>query len=108
MPLSDAHRAAEALDQYLGDPLNPENVVSFKSSVDLDEAERYPEELCRLLVQWGVPHYYVPAEHGGKLKSFEELLFLTRVISRRDLTAAIAMGQVFLGAVHVWIDGSTA
>src|SRR5262249_24228802 len=60
------------------------------------------------LVQWTVPHCYVPVEHGGKLKSFEELLFLTRVISRRDLTAAIAMGQVFLGAVHVWIDGSTA
>ena len=107
MPFSAEHRAAEDLEEYLGDPLNPENVVSFKSSVDLDEAEKYPEELCRLLVQWGVPHYYVPAEHGGKLKSFEELLFLTRVISRRDLTAAIAMGQVFLGAVHVWIDGST-
>ncbi|MEK6406697.1 MAG: acyl-CoA dehydrogenase [Acidobacteriota bacterium] len=108
MPLTEEHRAAEALEQYLGDPLNPENVFSFKSSVELDEAEKYPEESCRLLVQWGVPHYYVPVEQGGKLKSFEELLFLTRVISRRDLTAAISMGQVFLGAVHVWIDGSNA
>jgi alkylation response protein AidB-like acyl-CoA dehydrogenase len=108
MPLTEEHRAAEALEQYLGDPLNPQNVFSFKSSVELDEAEKYPEESCRLLFQWGVPHYYVPVEHGGKLKSFEELLFLTRVISRRDLTAAIAMGQIFLGAVHVWIDGSTA
>jgi alkylation response protein AidB-like acyl-CoA dehydrogenase len=107
MATEEEYQAAESLEEYLGDPLNPENIFSFKNSMELDEAEKYPEESCRLLHQWGVSLYYVPVEYGGRLKSFEEMFFITRVLSRRDLTAAIAMGQVYLGAIDVWIDGST-
>src|SRR5205807_7571523 len=46
-------------------------------------------------------------EWGGKLASIEEAAALQRMISRRDLTTAIALGQSFLGSVAVWLAGST-
>ncbi|HYL97466.1 MAG TPA: acyl-CoA dehydrogenase family protein, partial [Blastocatellia bacterium] len=106
--MAHTYSAAEALESFLGDPRNPLNRFSYERSIELDELEEFPEELRSLLGDWGVPRYYVPVEYGGALSAFDELLFLTRVISRRDLTVAIAMGQIYLGAVHVWIDGSVA
>ncbi|NER35044.1 MAG: acyl-CoA dehydrogenase family protein [Oscillatoria sp. SIO1A7] len=97
---------AEALEQYLGDPGNPENVFSFKHSIDLDERDEYPEEICQLLNQWGVYEYYIPVGYGGKLTSFEEMLSIARTIARRDLTVAIAHGCTYLGAVPIWIAGT--
>ena len=97
---------AEALERYLGDPGNPENVFSFKHSIDLDERDEYPEEICQLLNQWGVYEYYIPVGYGGKLTSFEEMLSIARTIARRDLTVAIAHGCTYLGAVPIWIAGT--
>lgn len=98
--------AAEALEKHLGDPANPENIMSFKNSIDLDEQEKFPEEAVKLLHQWGTPLYYIPAEYGGKLKSYEEFFALIRVMARRDLSVAVSDMHTFLGALPVWIKGT--
>jgi alkylation response protein AidB-like acyl-CoA dehydrogenase len=103
---SSPHHAAARLEAWLGDPRDPAAPFSFARAVELDEAEAFPEDACRLLAEWGIASYFVPPELGGALGSFEELLLLVRAVSRRDLTVAIAMGQTYLGAVHVWIAGS--
>jgi alkylation response protein AidB-like acyl-CoA dehydrogenase len=100
------YSAAESLEEHLGDPLDPENLMSFKRSIDLDEAEAYPEAACRLLEEWGLHNYYVPLEFGGRLASVEELLALVKVVSRRDFTVAVAHVKSLLGAVSVWLGGS--
>ena len=100
------YRAAETLERLLGDPYAPENVFSFRNSVALDEREEYPAEACRLLDAHKVADYYIPAEHGGKLNSFEEFIAVLRVVARRDLTVAIAHGKTYLGAIATWVGGS--
>jgi alkylation response protein AidB-like acyl-CoA dehydrogenase len=99
---------AEILEQYLGDPLSPNNVFSFKSVIELDEREQYPEEACNVLEQWNFHHYYIPVMYGGKLASYEEMLALMRVVARRDLTVAIGHGKTYLGSMCVWVGGTEA
>src|SRR5262245_18578883 len=98
---------AEELELRLGDPLEDGNVFSFAKSIELDERDEYPEEACDLLNEWGFHHYYIPQEYGGKLKSYEELISLIRVIARRDLTVAVAHVKTFLGAAPVWVAGAS-
>ncbi|MFE3634715.1 acyl-CoA dehydrogenase family protein [Streptomyces sp. NPDC059168] len=96
---------ATALDRLLGDPEDPDRTFSYARSVALDDAETFPLEICRELDALGLPRYYVPAEHGGVLRGYDEALHLMRVVARRDLTVAIAHGKTFLGAVCVWVAG---
>jgi alkylation response protein AidB-like acyl-CoA dehydrogenase len=103
-PLAQYERAEE-LEKYLGDPLDAENVFSFARSVELDERDEYPEQACNQLDQWGFHQYHVPVEYGGRLRSFEELISLVRIIARRDLTVAVAYVKTYLGAVAVWVAG---
>ncbi len=106
MSLLTQHHTAQALEFYLGDPLNPENLFSFQHCMELDEQDAYPEDICQLLSDWNLDLYYVPVAYGGKLQSFEEVLAISRVIARRDLTVAIAHGVTYLGATPVWLAGS--
>ena len=106
MSLSPLYRTPQELEQYLGDPTDASNEFSFWRAVERDERELYPEEACRLLQKWGVHHYYIPEEFGGKLVAFEEIFWLMRLVARRDLTVAIAHGGTLLGAIAIWIAGS--
>jgi alkylation response protein AidB-like acyl-CoA dehydrogenase len=101
-PLSQ-YRSAIALESYLGNPADPEQPFSFKHAVQWDEQEAYPEVATNLLETWGFHHYYIPSAYGGKLESYEEVLALMRVVSRRDLTVAIGHGKTYLGSVGVWV-----
>src|SRR3954467_884880 len=96
----------EQLEQAMGDPLDPASPASFPPAVELDEKEEFPSEFIELLRSLDVHRYLVPREIGGLLQSFEESLAILRLIARRDLTAAIAFGQTFLGAIPVWLSGS--
>jgi alkylation response protein AidB-like acyl-CoA dehydrogenase len=98
--------AAEALEAALGDPRDAAAPISFARAVALDEAEQYPEDAAAALAARGVTPYFLPPEHGGRLRAFDELVGIVRAVARRDLTLAIALGQTYLGAVHVWIAGS--
>lgn len=101
------HRAAEELEQALGDPFDPRTPFSLANAVELDEREEFPEAAVAALVAWGYLDRMVPADQGGRLVSFEEAVALQRCVSRRDLTAAIALGQTFLGSVAVWLAGTS-
>ncbi|MFN2546356.1 MAG: acyl-CoA dehydrogenase family protein [Myxococcales bacterium] len=100
------YRAAEDLERHLGDPFDDGNPFSHQRAVALDEREEFPQPAIAMLHEWGYSRYLVPAALGGKLTSFEEAAALQRAVSRRDLTAAIALGQSFLGAAAVWLAGT--
>lgn len=100
------YSAAEALEQKLGDPLNSDNIFSLKNCVALDEKNDYPKEIINILNQHNIHYYYIPLAYGGKLKSFEEVLAICRVIARRDLTVTVSYGVTYLGALPIWIGGS--
>ncbi|MFF3323704.1 acyl-CoA dehydrogenase family protein [Streptomyces sp. NPDC002889] len=95
-------RFAEQLDARLGDPggLGP---LSYARTAAEDAAEQFPAAACALLGELGIHHYYVPAEYGGALTCFPQLLEIVRTIARRDVTCAVAHGKTFLGAVCVWV-----
>ncbi|MFE4016776.1 acyl-CoA dehydrogenase [Streptomyces sp. NPDC059101] len=99
---------AERLESYLGDPEDPAGMLSYARAAAADATETFPAEACALLDLWGLPDHYVPAEHGGRLRSYQELLGLVRTLARRDLTVAVAHAKTFLGSVCVWVSGDRA
>ena len=96
---------AEKLEQDLGDPLTPENILSFKSVIDIDESEKFPEKEIEWLYNWKLQHYYVPVNCGGEFTSFEEFVAFVRVLSRRDLTTGIAFTTLFWSFL-TWMAGT--
>lgn len=71
-----------------------------------DRQEEFPTEAVRILDDFGLHLHYVPARLGGLLDSVPDLVQLLRVVSRRDLTVAVAYAKTFLGTVPVWVGGS--
>ena len=102
-----ADRAA-AFDARLGELARADGAFSARHCAELDRAEAFPEQMCAALDALGLPSYYVPADHGGELGSFEDLFQLVRCVARRDLTVAVAHGKTFLGAASVWVAGEQA
>ncbi|MEV1080690.1 acyl-CoA dehydrogenase family protein [Streptomyces sp. NPDC050211] len=100
------YRLAEELEHALGDPTDPHTTFSYATCLDLDAREEFPDQICRDLDAWGLPDYYVPVRHGGRLRDYEHALQLVRTVARRDLTVAVAHGKTYLGAVCVWVAGS--
>jgi alkylation response protein AidB-like acyl-CoA dehydrogenase len=97
--------AAERLELALGDPADPDARMTTAAALEDDEREHYPERAAAALAAWRFTQFFVPVESGGELRSFEEALMLLRVVSRRDLTCAIALGQTYLGAIPIWLGG---
>lgn len=98
----------ERLESRLGDPSVAGNPLSHARAVALDEQDAFPEENRLALHAAGFFDYLIPIQYNGKLASHEALIALTRAVSRRDLSTAIAVGQVLLGALPVWLAGSPA
>lgn len=94
------------LDRVLAELATGDGPFAPARLAELDHREAFPEAACRALDEVGVPDYYVPAHHGGRLARFPELIDLWRVISRRDLTVSVAHGKTLLGAIGVWLAGS--
>ena len=98
---------AEVLERYLGDPHDGHNPLSLAQAVALDELEQYPDRACALLDEWGLPDFYVPAACGGRLRSYEELISLLRVVARRDFTVGFAYSILsLLGSAATWVSGT--
>lgn len=100
------YQPAEELEARLGDPWDPETEFSYARCAQLDEREQFPAAICAQLDAWGVPGYYVPVQHGGRLDDYEQLVQLMRVVARRDLTVAIGHGKTYLGGVCMWVAGA--
>ena len=96
---------AEALEKDLGDPLNPDSVMSYKRVVELDELEAFPEQELNWLYNWKLQHYYVPADCSGEFTSFEEFVAFVRVLSRRDQTIGISFTTLFWSFI-TWMAGT--
>ncbi|MBL8952374.1 MAG: acyl-CoA dehydrogenase [Myxococcaceae bacterium] len=98
--------AAAVLEQALGDAADPNNPFGWHQALALDEREAFPETLAAELARQGLLLHFIPKADGGRLGSITEAALLMRAAARRDLTAAIALGQAFLGSVPVWLRGS--
>ncbi len=96
---------AEALEKDLGDPLNPDNIMSFKRVMTIDESEEFPHDEIHWLYNWKLQHYYIPTDCGGEFTSFEEFVAFVRVLSRRDQTIAIAFTTLFWSFI-TWMAGT--
>ncbi|MBE9068301.1 acyl-CoA dehydrogenase, partial [Leptolyngbya cf. ectocarpi LEGE 11479] len=71
----------------------------------LDEQESFPEAEVKWLYDWGLQHYYIPTDCGGKFTSFEEFVAFVRVLARRDLNIAIAFTTMFWSFL-TWMAGT--
>jgi len=96
---------ARELEQALGDPCSPEAPISFEALMQRDEREEAPSEAFEALRARRVHAHLVPEAWGGRLTSFEELLALVRVVSRRDLVLTTGLGSTMLAAIPVWAWG---
>jgi alkylation response protein AidB-like acyl-CoA dehydrogenase len=96
---------AEALEFQLGDPNTPENPLSFAYSQRIDETEQFPHEAIHWLYDSGLARHYVPEELGGSFRSFAELADVIRVLSRRDVSSAVAFSTLFWSFL-AWVGGT--
>jgi alkylation response protein AidB-like acyl-CoA dehydrogenase len=101
--INDARHSLHALEQLLCDAEQAGQPFSPAVCAENDRLEQFPAAAAQLLDQFGLPAYYVPAAHGGRLRSFAELVQLWRAVARRDITAAVGHGKTFLGAACVWV-----
>ncbi|WP_020384989.1 hypothetical protein [Kribbella catacumbae] len=97
------YELAAELDAKLGDPADPDQLFSSERFRRLERRDEFPAELCDVLDQHGLTAYYVPDQHGGRLRSHEELFQLLRTVARRDITVAVAHGTAYIQAVPTWI-----
>ncbi|MEU8874328.1 acyl-CoA dehydrogenase [Streptomyces javensis] len=95
----------ERLTRLLGELTGPGQPFSSEALAELDRTEAFPTEACRALDEFGLRSFYVPAEHGGALESFDVVMRLLRAVSRIDLTVALSHGKTYLGAAATWIAG---
>ncbi|HEY9646600.1 MAG TPA: acyl-CoA dehydrogenase family protein [Chroococcidiopsis sp.] len=105
MSLPKNYWVAEALERDLGDPCHPDSTMSFKQVMEFDESEEFPQAIIDWLYEWKLQHHYVPTECGGEFTNFEEFVAFVRVLSRRDLTSAIAFTTMFWSYL-VWMAGT--
>jgi alkylation response protein AidB-like acyl-CoA dehydrogenase len=95
----------EALESQLGDPKNPENPLSFAYSQKIDETEQFPHDGIQWLYDRQLARHYVPEELGGSFRSFSELADVIRVLSRRDVSTAVAFSTLFWSFL-AWVSGT--
>lgn len=99
------YEIAQKLERDLGDPNNPDSVMSWQSAIALDEKETFPEQEINWLYNWNLQDHYIPISEGGKFTNFEEFAAFVRVLSRRDLTTAIAFTTLFWSFI-TWMAGT--
>ncbi len=99
------YQLAEQLEAALGNPHQPDSLMSFQHTAELDEAEQFPHDEIAWLYNWGLQNYYIPTECGGKFTSFEEFVAFVRVLARRDLNISIAFTTLFWSFL-TWMAGT--
>lgn len=100
------YQVAQKLDHDLGDPLIPDNMMSWASVIAIDEAEHeYAHKEINWLYNYNLQDYYVPAEYGGKFTSFEEFNSIVRILARRDQNIGIAFTTLFWSFL-TWMAGT--
>ncbi len=101
----DAFDNAAVLDRYLGDPADHSSKMPASDCLTADKDSAFPQDAIDALDDWGVHRAYVPTAFGGTYEDPLLPMMLLRQVARRDLTAAVAHGKTFLGAICAWVDG---
>lgn len=96
---------ALALELALGDPDRPENLLSFRNAMTLDEADAFPEAAVNHLHNLGLHRSYVPEQLGGRFRSSETFVALGRVLARRNMSVAVSYSTM-LWTMLAWIGGN--
>jgi alkylation response protein AidB-like acyl-CoA dehydrogenase len=95
------------LENYLGNPNQPNGRLSYASILSADEAAIMPENAEKSLDEWHLSHYFVPQELGGKLDRFDTMAEILRPVFRRDIAVGLGYGVTsFMAAVNVWLGGN--
>ena len=106
IPMTSARAAAAKLDAFLADPRQAGTPFSYQEIVACEELGELPAGAVDLVRQFGFQEYLVPAALGGRFRSLEELYWVTRIVSQRNLTIAVMFGSALLGANPVWLWGA--
>lgn len=99
------YHPAVRLEQLLGDPGNPENVLSHRQAMEWDEQEVFPEAAIARLHQLKLHHGYVPAALGGRFDFCESFVALGRTLARRNMSVVISYSTM-LWTMLAWIGGN--
>ncbi|MBF6462513.1 acyl-CoA dehydrogenase family protein [Nocardia puris] len=81
-------------------PFAPERVLRG------DRDELLPREACRALYDAGLHLACVPRRYGGTLDDYFRTVQGIRLVARRDLSVAVAHGQIMLGTAPIWVAGT--
>jgi alkylation response protein AidB-like acyl-CoA dehydrogenase len=101
------NQEAASLDQYLGDPYAKDEIFSYANILEDDEQGILSEKAEKQLDKWGLNHYFVPDEFGGKLSRYDTMVEVLRSVFRRDITLGLGYGITsFMAAVNVWSNDS--
>jgi alkylation response protein AidB-like acyl-CoA dehydrogenase len=95
-----------AFEQYLKPPEDENTLISTSQILHSDELEQLNEMHLKVIKDWGYLDFLIPHSLGGKLCSLQGVYLLLKVLSRRDLTLAIAVNLNMLASLPTWIAGS--
>ncbi|WP_085314306.1 acyl-CoA dehydrogenase family protein [Derxia lacustris] len=96
---------ADRFEHWLGDPLTPDNLLSFRNAIAWDEDEALPDAAVTRLHNFGLHRGYVPRALGGEFDDSESFLALGRTLARRNMSVAVSYSTM-LWTVLAWIGGS--
>lgn len=101
------YQTAVQFDHWLGSPNQPNTLLSYEQVMAYDETETMPPAILKALFGKGIHTYFVPVAYGGKLASFEEMMALLKMLSRRDAAVTVGFGfATYVGAVNTWVGGT--
>ncbi|MFF1548563.1 acyl-CoA dehydrogenase family protein [Streptomyces sp. NPDC058291] len=106
MSKSDVTALAERLEEYLGDPHDPNSRMPFAQILDHDVRGEYPYQFVALLRRWGLHLHCLPDADGGLAGNVETGIGLMRLVARRDPSTAVALALNSLGFMPAWILGT--
>ncbi|MFE5812834.1 acyl-CoA dehydrogenase family protein [Streptomyces sp. NPDC056479] len=106
MSKSDVSVLAAWLEEYLGDPHDPNSRMPFTQILDHDVRGEYPYQFVALLRRWGLHLHCLPDTDGGMAGNVETGIGLMRLVARRDPSTAVALALNSLGFMPAWILGT--
>jgi alkylation response protein AidB-like acyl-CoA dehydrogenase len=106
MTVKQITELCERLERYLGDPHDPDSLLSIAKVLDSDEREEYPFEFVDALRRARMHEYCLPEEWGGRAGDVEAGFTLLRLIARRDPSSASTLMLTNLAFMPTWLAGT--
>jgi alkylation response protein AidB-like acyl-CoA dehydrogenase len=101
------YKAAEKLEQTLGDANDSTNPFGFNAALQRDSAGTFPQAFREVVAEQGGLHLsFIPAAAGGTGTPFDETIMQVRVAARRDLAVMPAAMFSITATTCVLLTGS--